>query len=53
LFLTKQSEKTGIRTPVIGLGIQANDISDNLNIGNNLTKRVTFNLTTIFNLTSL
>ncbi|RRA95542.1 hypothetical protein [Paenimyroides viscosum] len=53
LFLTKQSEKTGIRTPVIGLGIQANDISDNLNKGNNLTKRVTFNLTTTFNLTSL
>lgn len=54
LFLTKQTEKTsGIRVPIIGIGIQANDLTDNANKGNNLSKRVSFNLTTTFNITSL
>jgi hypothetical protein len=51
-FLTKQNEKSGIRTPIIGLGIQANDISDNMNKGNKLTKRISFNLTTTLNINS-
>lgn len=53
LFLTKQNEKSGIRTPIIGLGIQANDLTDNMNKGNTVTQRLTFNLTTTFNITSL
>jgi len=54
LFLTKQTENTsGIRVPIIGIGIQAHDFTDNANNGNNLSKRVSFNLTTTFDITSL
>lgn len=53
LFLTKQNDKSGIRVPVIGLGIHANDLTDNMNKGNTLSKRISFNLTTTFNITSL
>ncbi|NBA88290.1 hypothetical protein GVN16_21135 [Emticicia sp. CRIBPO] len=50
LYLTKQSEKTGVRVPIIGLGIQSNDFFDVQNKGNSLSKRLTYSLTTTFNL---
>lgn len=53
LFLTKQNDKSGIRAPIIGLGIQANDFTGNLNKNNTVTQRLTFSLTTTFNITSL
>ncbi len=53
LFLTKANEKTGVRTPTIGLGVQANDINNTLNSSSFLTKRISFNLTTVFNFNSL
>lgn len=53
IFLTKQNEKSGIRAPIIGLGIQANDLTDNLNKGNKLTKRLSVSLTTTFQIASL
>lgn len=51
-YLTKQSEKTGVRVPIIGLGIQSNDFFDVQNKATTLSKRVTYNLTTTFNLAS-
>jgi len=52
-FLTKQNDKSGVRAPIIGLGIQANDLSDNMNKGNKVTQRISINLTTTFSITSL
>ncbi|HEY5123857.1 MAG TPA: hypothetical protein VIK14_09000 [Ignavibacteria bacterium] len=52
LFLTMQND-SGIRTPIIGLGLQANDLNDNMNKNNALTKRVSINLTTTFNIANL
>ncbi len=51
LFLTKQNQESGVRIPIIGIGIQANDITDNANKGNTLTKRISVNLTTTFKIT--
>lgn len=53
IFLTKQNDKSGIRAPIIGLGIQANDLTDNMNKGNTLSQRLSISLTTTFNITSL
>ena len=53
LYLTKQSEKTGIRFPILGIGMQLEDLTDNLNKNNSITKRISFNLSTTFNITTL
>ena len=53
VFLTKQNEKSGLRAPVIGFSVQANDITDNANKGNTLSKRVSFNLTSTFSISGL
>lgn len=50
LFLTKPSEKTGIRNSIINLGVQANDFFDVKNKETALKKRLVFTLATIFNL---
>ncbi len=53
LFLTKQSEKTGIRFPIVGIGLQIDDLTNNLKNDSSVTKRVSFTLSTTFNITSL
>ena len=53
LFLTKANEKSGFRTPILGLGIQANDLNDSQNSSSFLTKRISFNLTTVWNFNSI
>lgn len=51
LFLTKQNLDTGVRIPIVGLGIQVNDMSGNIDRNKKFSERVLFNLTTAFNIT--
>lgn len=53
VFLTKQNEKSGVRTSIIGIGIQANDLSNNMDKNVNLSRRLTYSLSTTFNIANL
>ena len=53
LLYTTQDKKTGVRTPLFGFGVQANDISDNLNKKTSLMNRLTVNLSTTIVLANL
>lgn len=50
LFLTKLNSETGIRIPVIGLGIQVNDITGKISSQEKFKERISLNLTTAFNI---
>lgn len=53
VFLTKQDKKSGLRLPLIGAGLQLNDITDNRHTGESLAKHITFNVFTSFSVFSL
>lgn len=44
IFITKQDSKTGVRAPVLGIGTQLNDLTDNLDTGKTIGKRISVNL---------
>lgn len=52
LFFTKQNEKSGVRVPLFGIGLLAKDITNNQDSDSNLSKRISLNITTTFNLFS-
>ena len=51
VFMTRQNADTGVRIPIVGLGVQVTDITGNINSGKKFTDRVSLNLTTAFNIT--
>lgn len=53
VFLTRQNAESGVRVPVIGLGIQVADITGSIHSDKRFTERVSLNLTTSFNITGL
>jgi len=52
LFFTKQNDKSGVRVPLFGIGLFAKDITNNQDSDSSLSKRISVNLTTTFNLFS-
>ena len=50
LFLTKLNFDTGVRIPVIGLGIQVNDVTGKISQQETFRERISLNLTTAFNI---
>lgn len=49
-FLTKQDNDSGIRIPTIGIGIQAKDVTDNMNMDNAFEKRLSVNVSATLSL---